>query len=177
MGRGRFLPRERVARECRDAPVPRFRSPAYAAARMDRGRLPQVVRRKLSVDRNPERGRDFRDQYPDLLTRQACRRPSERDRRVDTIRIQLAGLSLSRLRARILHRAAARPRRNRHPRRVDARASPGRFRCAHFFSRMRNQADRRDRIPRDADIYRSRKPPNRERIPLRRNLRARSRRI
>ena len=60
VGRGRFLPRERVAGERRDAPVPGFRSTAYAAARMDRGRLSQVVRRKPSVDRNPERGRDFR---------------------------------------------------------------------------------------------------------------------
>ena len=47
----------------------------------------------------------------------------------------------------------------------------------HFLRRMRNQADRRDRIPRDADLHRRRIPPNRRRIALRRNLRARARRI
>src|ERR1019366_4366862 len=50
VGRGRLLPRERVARKRRDAPVPGFRSPAYAAARMDCGMLSQVVRHKPSVD-------------------------------------------------------------------------------------------------------------------------------
>src|ERR1700722_6047317 len=106
MGRGRFLPRERVARERWDAPVPRFRSTAYAAARMDRGGLPQVFRGKLSVDRNSERGGDFCHQHPDLRARTPDRGPSDCDRRVDTVRIQLAGLSLSPLRARMVRRAA-----------------------------------------------------------------------
>ncbi len=177
MGRGRFLPRERVARECRDAPVPRFRSPAYAAARMDRGRLPQVVRRKLSVDRNPERGRDFRDQHPDLRSRPPDRRPSDRDRRVDTIRIQLAGLSLSRLRARMFRRTAPSARRNRHARRRDARDAPGRYSRRHLLHRVRNQVDRRDRVSRDADFRRRRVPPNREHGNLRRYFRIRARRV
>ena len=77
----------------------------------------------------------------------------------------------------ILHRAAAGPRRDRHARRVDPRAAPGRDSRRHFLRRMRNQADRRDRIPRDADLHRRRIPPNLRRIALRRNLRARARRI
>ena len=47
LGRGRLLPRERMARERRDAPVPGFRSSPYAVTRMDRGWLPQVIRREL----------------------------------------------------------------------------------------------------------------------------------
>ena len=163
MGRGRFLPRKRVAGERRDAPVPGFHSTAYAAARMDRGRLPQVVRRKPSVDRIPQRGRDLRDQPPDLRARAPRRGPPRRDRRVDSIRIRLAGLSLPRLRARELRRAAAYPRRDRHARRHDAADTPGRDSCRHFLPRLRDQADRRDRVPRDARVHRSRVSPNRER--------------
>ncbi len=175
MGRGRFLPRERVAGERRDAPVPGFHSTAYAAARMDRGRLPQVVRRKPSVDRIPERGRDLRDQPPDLRARAPSRGPPRRNRRVDSIRIRLAGLSLPRLRARELRRAPAYPRRARHARRHDAADTPGRDSGRHFLPRLRDQADRRDRVPRDARVHRSRVPPNRERSRVRRHLHARAR--
>src|ERR1019366_8223991 len=102
VGRGRLLPRERVARKRRDAPVLGFRSPAYAAARMDCGMLSQVVRHKPSVDRSPERGGDFRGQPPVLLAGAPSRGPPRRHRRVDSIRLQLARLSLPRLPPRAL---------------------------------------------------------------------------
>ena len=177
MGRGRFLPRERVAGECRDAPVHGFHSTAYAAARMDRGRLPQVVRRKPSVDRIPERVRDLRDQPADLRARAPRRGPARRNRRVDSIRIRLAGLSLPRLRARELRRAPAYPRRARRARRPDAADTQGREFWTASLPRLRNQTDGGDRVPRDARFRRGRAPPNRHRGRVRRHLHARARRV
>ena len=56
------------------------------------------------------------------------------------------------------------------------RAAPSRDSCRNFLPRVRNQADRRDRVPRDAGVHRGRIPPNRGRSCVRRNLRARARR-
>ena len=69
-------------------------------------------RRQSFLDRDPQRGGDLRNQPADLQARHARHDSARGDKRGDFIRNQLACLSLSRLRARMLRRAAGAHRRD-----------------------------------------------------------------